>query len=66
MKSNVGVFDRVVRIFAGYMILSAFFLIDGDARWFTLIGVLPLVTGLAGSCPAYVPLGIDTRRSAAS
>ena len=63
MKPNVGVFDRVVRIFAGYMILSAFFLIDGNARWLTLVGIVPLVTGLVGSCPAYVPLGIDTRRS---
>jgi hypothetical protein len=65
MKPNLGAFDRIVRIFAGYMILSAFFLIDGNARWLTLIGIVPLLSGPAGSCPAYLPLGIDTRPAAA-
>ena len=65
MKPNLGVLDRIVRMFAGYMILSAIFLIDGNARWLALIGIVPLLTGLAGSCPAYLPLGIDTRARAA-
>lgn len=34
----------------------------GSARWWGLVGLLPLVTGLTGSCPAYVPFGIDTHR----
>ena len=65
MTLNEGVFDRVVRITAGYLLLSSFFLIDGDLKWLTLIGIAPLLTGIAGWCPAYVPFGINTCSSAA-
>jgi len=60
MKTNEGITDRVFRMTAGYLILSAFFLIDGNARWFTLIGVVPLLTGLFGNCPLYTLAGIST------
>ena len=60
MKANEGITDRVIRMAAGYLILSAFFLIDGNARWLTLIGVVPLLTGLFGYCPLYTLLGIRT------
>jgi hypothetical protein len=33
---------------------------QGDARWWGLIGVLLLGTGVAGWCPAYLPFGIRT------
>ena len=60
MTTNEHVFDRVVRITAGVLILGSFFLIDGNAKWLTLIGVAPLATGLVGWCPAYRLLGIRT------
>jgi len=60
MKANEGVADRVIRVAVGYLILSAFFLIDGDGRWFTLIGIVPLLTGLVGYCPLYSFLGLRT------
>ena len=60
MKTNEGITDRVLRMAAGYLILSAFFLIEGDARWFTLIGFVPLLTGLFGYCPLYSALGLRT------
>lgn len=60
MQANVGVFDRIVRIFVGYMLLSCFFLIDGNLKWLTLIGIAPIITGLSAYCPAYVPFGIKT------
>jgi hypothetical protein len=60
MKLNEGIADRVIRVAAGYLILSAFFLVDGNARWLALIGILPLVTGLAGYCPLYSLLGLST------
>jgi hypothetical protein len=60
MTINEGVFDRVVRIVAGFLLVSSFFLIDGNLKWLTLLGVLPLVTGIVGSCPAYRLFGIST------
>ena len=65
MTVNEGVFDRVVRITAGYLLLSAFFLVDGNLKWLTLFGVAPLLSGMLGWCPAYVPFGFSTcaRRS---
>ncbi len=60
MKANVGNADRVIRIAAGILILSAVFLLDGNARWFGLIGIVPLATGLIRWCPAYSLLGTNT------
>jgi hypothetical protein len=60
MKTNEGITDRVIRMTAGYLILSAFFLIDGNARWLTLVGVVPLLTGLFGYCPLYTLIGVRT------
>ena len=60
MTVNEGVFDRVVRIALGYLLLSSFFLIDGNLKWLTLAGIAPIVTGLTGWCPAYVPFKFST------
>jgi hypothetical protein len=58
MFKNVGKVDRVVRIVAGLGILSLAFI--GPQTPWGYIGLVPLVTGLIGWCPAYVPLGIKT------
>ena len=60
MKANVGNTDRIIRVVAGMVILSALFLIEGNARWLGLIGIVPLATGLLGQCPAYSLLRIST------
>lgn len=60
MTVNEGVFDRVVRITVGYLLLSSFFLIDGNLKWLALLGIAPLATGLMGWCPAYVPFRFST------
>ncbi|WP_347313248.1 YgaP family membrane protein [Defluviimonas sp. SAOS-178_SWC] len=60
-KTNVGGIDRVLRIVLGLALLAGFFLnADAAYRWAYLIGILPLVTGLMGSCPAYTILGLST------
>lgn len=66
MKSNVGIVDRMIRIVAGLVLLSLVFILEGNARWWGVVGLLPLVTGLVGWCALYVPLGIDTRRAGSS
>jgi hypothetical protein len=68
MKANVGGIDKVIRIVAGLAILSLLFILPGEARWWGLIGFVPLFTGLFGYCPAYGLFGMSTcpmeRRSA--
>ena len=62
-KSNVGSLDRLLRVVAGIVLVALFFIYpDAGWRWFTLIGIVPLVTGLMGSCPLYSILGINTCR----
>jgi hypothetical protein len=60
MKRNVGTVDRVIRIVAGLILLSLVFVLEGNARWWGLVGLIPLATGLLGWCALYIPLGIDT------
>jgi len=62
MTKNVGTIDRVVRVIVGLALLSLLFVVEGGARWFGLIGVVLLLTALAGSCPAYRLFGIRTCR----
>jgi hypothetical protein len=63
MKTNVGTADRVVRIVVGLTLLSLVFVLESNARWWGLVGLLPLATGLVGWCALYKPLGIDTSRA---
>lgn len=60
-NSNVGSADRVVRVLIGVVLLAMFFMYP-DASWrnWTLIGVVPLLTGLVGTCPLYSLLGLST------
>ena len=62
MTKNVGTIDRVVRVIVGLALLSLLFVLEGAARWFGLVGVVLLLTALAGSCPAYSLFGIRTCR----
>jgi len=60
MHGNVGSTDRALRILAGVAILALYFVLDGSSRWWAAVGLVPLVTGLVGWCPAYLPFGFDT------
>jgi len=62
MEANVGGADRVARIVVGIALLSLFFLLEGNARWWGLVGVVLVATGLLRWCPAYIPFGIKTCR----
>ena len=58
---NVGGLDRILRIVAGLALLLLFFIYPGAWwRYFTLIGVVPLATGLMSSCPLYSIMGLST------
>jgi hypothetical protein len=58
LKINEGTIDRVVRVAAGLAILSL--TVVGPRSLLGLVGVVPLVTGLVGWCPAYRLFGLDT------
>jgi hypothetical protein len=60
MKRNVGGIDKVLRIVAGLGLLSLLFILEGSAKWFGLIGLVPLGTALVGVCPLYSILGLST------
>jgi hypothetical protein len=55
---NEGTVDRVLRVAAGLVLLSLVFV--GPQTLWGLIGLVPVATGLLGSCPAYTLLGIST------
>lgn len=58
LKNNVGTIDRVVRLVAGVVGLSMVF--AGPQTNWGYLGLVPLFTGLIGSCPAYQIFGINT------
>ena len=62
LKTNEGTIDRGLRIILGLALLVWFFVDQGQGFWHyaKLIGVVPLLTGLIGSCPVYSVLGINT------
>jgi len=60
MKANVGGIDRALRIVIGLAILSLFLVLDGGNRWWALLGLVPLGTGLIRWCPAYLPFGLSS------
>ncbi len=59
---NEGTVDRVLRVVVGLALLVWFFFDSGTGAWHyaKLIGIVPLLTGLVGSCPLYSILGIST------
>ena len=61
-KTNAGTIDRALRVAAGLALLIWFFVDQGTGFWHyaKLIGIVPLITGLVGSCPAYSIFGINT------
>lgn len=56
--SNVHPVERAARVLIGLGVLSLAFL--GPRTPWGYLGLLPLVTGLLGSCPAYTLLGVST------
>ena len=59
---NVGRIDQIIRVIIGIGVLSLLLILPGDARWWGLIGLIPLVTGIIGYCPLYSLLRISTRK----
>jgi hypothetical protein len=62
LTPNVGSADRVARIVLGLALLSLIVVLEGPARWWGLVGLVPLTTAILRWCPAYLPFGFATCR----
>ena len=60
MNVNMGTVDRAIRFVVGIAVLSLVFVLEGNARWWGVVGLVPIGTALVGWCPAYVPFGLST------
>ena len=60
MAANVGGIDRTLRVVVGIVVLALFFVLEGNARYWALVGFVPLFTGLFSFCPLYSLVGVNT------
>lgn len=58
MKCNAGGMDRALRVIAGLVLIGL--AATGTVGAWGWIGVVPLLTGAIGFCPAYTILGVNT------
>ena len=58
MKINVGTPDRAIRVIAGLGLIGL--AATGTIAAWGWIGVVPVLTGAFGFCPAYTLLGLNT------
>lgn len=66
MTSNVGLIDRALRILVGLALVAwavGYIPNIAPSAW-GWIGIVPLLSGLAGYCPAYALIGLDTCKRA--
>ncbi len=57
MTRNMTGFERIIRLFAGVVILGLYGALLPPWKYVTLIGLIPLGTALTGFCPLYAALG---------
>ena len=58
LKTNEGTIDRFLRVTAGIVLIALVFV--GPKTPWGWLGIVPLATGLLGTCPLYSILGIST------
>lgn len=58
MKRNIGNTERAIRLVLGVALIAIVFV--GPQTPWGWIGLVPLVTGLIGFCPAWLGLGVNT------
>ena len=61
-KQNVGAIDRGIRIALGIILAAAGMLVlKGTAGTVvSIVALIPLITGIVGFCPLYVPFKLST------
>ena len=57
MEKNVGGADKVIRLVAGALVIGAGVYYES---WWGALGLVLIVTAVAGVCPGYMPFRIST------
>ncbi len=58
-KNNVGKVDRIIRVVLGVLLIgNVFYALENPIGW---VGVILIITGIAGICPLYSLLGLNTK-----
>ena len=57
-SKNVGKFDRAIRVLVGLALVAA--AATGSLGAWAYVGIVPIFTGLMGTCPAYSLIGLNT------
>jgi len=68
MSVNIGVIDRTVRAIIGLLLIAyaiPFGFPNTGWNWVGWIGIVPIVTAVIGSCPAYSLFGFSSRSASA-
>ena len=63
MYKNVGSIDRIIRVVIGLVLIAYAIPLGFPStgwNWVGWIGVVPIITALVGTCPAYSILGMST------
>ncbi len=58
LPKNESALDRVLRVILGVVLIALVFV--GPQTPWGWLGLIPLITGLVGSCPIYTVLGMST------
>ncbi len=62
MTCNVGHLDRLLRIVFGFGLLVVGIALNNDSGCIMIwVGLVPLLTGLIGTCPVYSIFTLNTR-----
>ena len=59
---NVGKIERLLRILVGIMIFYVGVLYPVEPKIWGFIGLVPVITGILGWCPLYLPFKINTNK----
>lgn len=57
MIKNMGSIDKVIRVILGLGLISLFFLIEGPHKWWSVAGVVLILTVVLDFCPIYKIIG---------
>ncbi len=58
LPTNEHLIERIIRVVFGLCVLSLVFV--GPKTPFGYLGIIPILTGLVGSCPLYTLVGFST------